>query len=125
MITRYFNHELQILEVKYEGDIYLKDLIEFGNEICNDQSLPRVLRILTDVTHGRYRISVNEFPELIRILEQHVSAFEQMKAAYIQENPRETAYSVLLEKRVSIPAYKHAVFASREAALHWLIEKNV
>ena len=52
MIEYEFNKKLNILEVIYEGEITLKDLLNYGNTLYEDSSLPRDLRVLTDVTKG-------------------------------------------------------------------------
>lgn len=41
MITSNFNTELQLLEVSYSGNITMKDLVEFGNQIYGNKKLPR------------------------------------------------------------------------------------
>ncbi len=43
MIEYKFNEELQILEVFYEGNINFNDLIDYGNSVFSDKSLPRDL----------------------------------------------------------------------------------
>lgn len=122
MINFEFNKELNILEVRYSGIISLNDLIEFGNQIYEDNSLPKKLFILTDVTQAEYHIGLNEFPELLNNLQKHVSRFEYVRAAFIQSRPKETAYSILLSTENHIDNYYHEVFYTREAALHWLIQ---
>ncbi len=125
MIAKYFNTELNIPEVKYTGDIYLKDLMEFGNQIYQDSTLPRILLILTDVTKAQYRLSISEFPEMMDNMKKHVSVYKMIKAAFIQAQSKETAYSMHLETQYNIPKYHHAIFATREAALEWLLERTI
>jgi hypothetical protein len=121
MITSKFNTEKGILEVYYTGDIQFRDLIEFGNRIYTDTTLPRKLRMLTDVTHANYKIKINEFPGIIENLKMHLTAFEYIRAAFIQAKPKETAYSMLLTSQNPVKNYYHQVFSTREAALEWLI----
>ncbi|MDA3954288.1 MAG: hypothetical protein PF485_11620 [Bacteroidales bacterium] len=123
MITYKFNTKLQILEVIYEGSIQLNDLMEFGNEIYGNDSLPRQLLILTDVTKAQYNIKRSEFQIMIDMLKEHVKPFQLVKAAFIQNKPKETAYSLILEMKNKLPNYYHSVFSTREAALSWLLQK--
>lgn len=120
MITFQFNKILNLLEVTYSGKIEFTDLVEFGNKVYSDQSLPRHLRILTDVTQAEYSLKSREFKQLVIELKKHVSAFESVKAAFIQNKPKETAYSMILELEAKIPDYHHAVFSTRESALIWI-----
>ncbi len=120
MIKYEFDSKLGILEIFYTGKIRLKDVIEFGNSIYTDNKLPRRLLMLTDVTNANYEIEVDDFSELIEHLKRHVSAFEYIKAAFIQSKPKETAYSMILSNENPIHNYYRAVFSTREAALEWL-----
>jgi hypothetical protein len=124
MINYQFNKELQILEVSYEGDIGLDEIIEFGDLVYTDPGLPRDLKILTDATTARYTLTHSELKDLINLLAVHVKAYHSIKAAYIQTQPRETAYSYIVEMEAKLPNYYHAVFSTRQAAINWLLLKK-
>lgn len=121
MIDFKFNEQLQILEASYEGTIVINDLIDYGNKIFSNKSLPRDLKILTDATMADYNLKLHEFPVLIRELEKHIRPYNNIRAAFIQSRPRETAYSMLLEQEIPPGKYYHAVFSTRKAALEWLL----
>lgn len=125
MITFQFNKTLDILEVTYSGKIEFSDLIEFGNKMYSDKTLPRKLKILTDVTKAEYVLKYSEFSGLVSALQRHVSAYDSVYAAFIQNKPKETAYSMILELEANIPNYHHAVFATAEAAIEWLFKKII
>lgn len=120
MITYEFNDQLQILEVFYSGEITFNQLQSFGNHIHVTHELPRVLKMLTDVTQAEYNLKTVEIEQLVVDLEKHVSSYTSLYAAFIQNKPKETAYSILLEKKARIPGYHHAVFSEKETALRWL-----
>ena len=121
MIRFKYNQELEMLEVTYSGNITLQELIGFGEQVYSDSSLPRNLKILTDVTNANYEISPDEFSELKRNLERHISAFDSVKAAYVHSKPKETAYSYIISQENSIPNYKRGVFSTIPAARNWLL----
>ena len=121
MIDYKFNEELQILEVIYEGSIRISDLMNYGNSIFSDESLPRDLRILTDAKKASYILLPEEIPQVIKMTLQHIKPYNKVKAAFIQSKPIETALSLLLELEFQSGKYKHSVFSSRQAALHWLL----
>jgi hypothetical protein len=121
MITSEFNFKIGILEVVYSGNIILPDLIEFGDKIFSDQSLPRQLLILTDVTNATYHLSNEDFETVLKNIKKHLSAFEYIKGAFIQAKPRETAYSMLLSEKNPVKNYMRGVFSTRDAAEKWLL----
>jgi hypothetical protein len=121
MIKYKFNEELQILEVRYEGSIRISDLMEYGNSVFTDESLPRDLRILTDAKNASYILLPEEIPQVIKMTLKHIKPYNKVKAAFIQSKPIETALSLLLELEFKSGKYKHSVFSTRQAALHWLL----
>jgi hypothetical protein len=121
MIEYKFNEELQILEVLYEGPIRISDLMKYGNSVFTDESLPRDLRILTDAKKASYILLPEEIPQVVRMTLKHIKPYNKVKAAFIQSKPIETALSLLLELEIKSGKYKHSVFSSRQAALHWLL----
>ncbi len=124
MITFQLNNDLNILEVTYSGKIEFTDLVEFGNKMYSDNTLPRILKILTDVTKAEYVLKHSEFKDLISALQKHVSTYNSVHAAFIQNKPKETAYSMILELEAKIPNYHHAVFSTRESAINWLLNQK-
>ena len=122
MITFKHNREQGILEVKYSGQINMEELINYGEQIFENKSLPRRLKILTDVSDGYYNINPSEFPELKEKLEIHLSVYEHIKAAFVHSKPRETAYALIISEENSIPNYERRVFSTMSAARRWLME---
>jgi hypothetical protein len=121
MISYQYNHSKGFLEVFYTGVIVLEDLLEFGENIYSDASLPRNLYMITDATQAKYKITVSEFSTMFKSLKKHISAYELIKVAFIQSKPRETAISTLLSAQNPIPNYYHKVFSTWQAAENWLL----
>lgn len=120
MIEYKFNQKIQVLEVSYKGEITLSDLITYGENIKNDKSLPRDIKILTDATSANYQISPTDVEEMLKLLKEQVKPYKSVKSAVFHNKPHETAISYLVDNGKSIPNYKHKAFSSREAALYWL-----
>jgi hypothetical protein len=122
MITYHFNKELNIVESTYSGKIFIQDLLEYGEKIAIDPDLPRdVLRIFTNVSRAEYEIAHVDYPQLVDALRSHVKSFNLVKAAFLQETPRQTALSMLFGMEMSIPHYFHKVFSEKEPAIEWLL----
>jgi hypothetical protein len=120
MIKYTFNEDLQILEVKYEGDIKTEDIINHGQFISKNNTLPRKLKILTDSRNVNYNISPDAIPELTKELKQNLTKYEFIMDAFLHSKPKETAYSILLEVEQKYNNYSHKVFTTKEAAIDWL-----
>lgn len=121
MIRYSFNEELNVLEVFYSGDIYLKDLIEYGEMIRESISFPRDLRILTDATKANYLLKPDEVRLVKNIMKEQIKPYKTVKTAVFHQKPFETAMSFILKNEAPIDDYQHDVFSTREAALDWLI----
>ena len=121
MITFDYNNDLQILEVQYIGEIHLKDMMDYGEMIRNSEVLPRNLKILTDATKAEYKFTVAELKIVLQAMEEQIKPYNSVKTAVIQQKPRETAISFLVDGNEPIQNYQHKVFSTRKAALHWLL----
>lgn len=120
MINWQFNKEIDILEVHYEEIITLTEINEFVSKISMDKKLPRNLKILTDATKAKYNIQSHEIDELKQTLRKQLNSYEYIKAAFIHNNPKETALSILLQKSLQNINYYHKVFSTYSAAIKWL-----
>ncbi len=121
MISSTFNSKLGILEVKYSGRLNYRELKNFSDSLMKDKKIPRELKILTDVREGEYDLKGRDLPEIPDASNNMAGAFTFIKAAFIHNRPRETALSLIAEKRNTIPNYFHRVFSTEEAALSWLL----
>ena len=123
MIQSKFNNELGVLEVIYSGAIFLEELLQHGNNIANNFSLPRKLNILTDAREAVYKFGPEKINQIIDALKENLEDYALVKNAFIYSTPNETAYSVYLESEKEPDHYEHGVFSTREDALYWLIGK--
>lgn len=121
MISMSFNEELEILEVVYQGDITLDDILEYGKKYRDMKYLPRKLNMITDATEANYLFGVSEIPILAKALRDNTKYFESIKSAMIQTRPIETAKSVVMNQENISPNYRHKVFSTRDSAIEWLL----
>ncbi len=121
MISYQFNHNLQIIEVEYTGDVDLNQLLEYGERVKNDGSLPRDLLILTDATKANYLFDIAENSVMLETLKDQLKPYNSVRVAVIHSKPMETAMSMLVDADHKIADYNHMVFTTRRAALQWLL----
>ncbi|MBE0653991.1 MAG: hypothetical protein IH594_09345 [Bacteroidales bacterium] len=122
MIRRNFNNALGILEVFYEGNVGLPELLDFGREIRESKEYPRCLKIIIDATQASYELNYDEIVLLGNSLQTDIESYDSVKSAMIHSMPKETALSMIFENRQRIPNYFRRIFASRMAAMEWLSE---
>ncbi|MBI9069140.1 MAG: hypothetical protein JEZ09_17725 [Salinivirgaceae bacterium] len=123
MITFSYNELLEILEVIYKGKVTYEELYDFGIAFENNKSLPRNLKMLTDVTKANYDFPPEKIADIAKNMENITKNYQQIKAAFIQTKPTETAMSILLQNEHRRENYIHKIFYSREQALEWLMGK--
>lgn len=122
MIKRNFNNILGILEVFYEGNVGLPELLDFGREIRESKEYPRCLKIIIDATQASYELNYDEIVLLGNSLQTDIESYDSVKSAMIHSMPKETALSMIFENRQRIPNYMRRIFATRMAAMEWLSE---
>ena len=123
MISWNFNKENGILEVTYSGHISIEEFINYGNTLKKDNSLPRVLKILTNAQNANYDIKKTEEKNQLIMkesLKQQLKAYTFVKNAVIHKKPVETAISYTFKEIFSFENYSQKTFYTQEAALRWL-----
>ncbi|UBM62559.1 hypothetical protein LA303_00930 [Candidatus Sulfidibacterium hydrothermale] len=120
MITQKFNPETHFLEAVYSGEITLKEILEYNNQIRKNPKYPRKLKILTDATEAEFLLSKKDLKVISEKVKQMLNDYETVYDAMIISKPRETAYSILYKERAKIENYKFQYFSTKKAASKWL-----
>jgi hypothetical protein len=110
------------LEVTLKGKVSLKDYLNLFSRVARDNELPKVLRVL-GIDNG---VEINFSPEdallLAKNREEVVKLFEDVKHAYLVNDPKNTALAVLSSSAMQSPNYAVRIFATKKAALDWLLQ---
>ncbi len=120
MIKYYLEKKSEILEVEYEGIIVAEDIVKHTDYLLTNPNLPNQLKILTDARQAQYKISIEELNGLLKLIKKSLHKFSSIRDAFIHKNPKETAFSVLIEQKAIHKNYSHKVFVTKEAAMDWL-----
>lgn len=123
MIAMSYNEILEILEIRYKGEISLDNLLELGNKINQNKHLPRNLKILADATKAKYTFNIDKIPLIANDLNKKTKGYESIKFAMIQEKPEETAMSFALQNENYTPHYSHKIFCTKSSAIEWLLSE--
>ena len=121
MIKHQFNEKLQILEVTYLGELSAEEILKFSTYVSTNIELPRKLKILTDATNATYNFNHDTVEKLMSNLKRNLENYQLIMDAFIHSKPKETAFSQLFEIERAYTNYVHKVFATKEAALNWLM----
>jgi len=120
MVNWNFNHKTGILESKFSGEVYLKEIVEYIINTKENKSYPRKLKIITDAMDANFVFTVNDLELIIdennKSLEQYVSIID----AIVIADPKSTALSMLYQRLDKNDKYKFNIFSTEDAAKAWL-----
>ena len=120
MVTSEFNHKTGILESKFIGEVYLKEIIDYIISTKENTSYPRLLKIITDASNANFNFEINDLEKIITENEKSLEKYDNIIDAIIVDNPKNTAISMLYKELEKNDKYKFEIFITKKAALSWL-----
>ena len=120
MVVSEFNSETGILESKFIGEVYLKEIIDYIISTKENNSYPRLLKIITDANQANFNFSINDLEEIIIENEKSLEKYDGIIDAIIVDNPKNTAISMFYKELKMNDKYKFEIFSTKKAALNWL-----
>ncbi|MFA5298019.1 MAG: hypothetical protein WC389_07405 [Lutibacter sp.] len=120
MVTSKFNYETGILESIFVGEVYLKEILDYIISTKENNSFPRLLKIITDTNDANFNFDINDLEIIIAENEKSLEKYDYIIDAIIVDNPKNTAISMLYQKLGENGKYKFEVFSTKKAALNWL-----
>lgn len=120
MITYKFNTLKGVLETYFEGEVVLKEIVDYIIATKQNTIYPRTLKILTNTSEANFNFSPNDLKIIIEENYKSLEKYDRIIDAIITDNPKNTAISMLYQELVKTNKYEFNVFSSKEAALKWL-----
>ena len=120
MVTADFNNETGILDSKFEGDVTLKEIVDYIRATKENAIYPRLLKILTDSTRANMNFNHDDLEVIVNENLESIKRYEFIIDAIVLDSPKETALSILYQKISAASNYRFQVFSTREAAIEWL-----
>ena len=121
MVFSDFDHQKQILVTRFEGEIFLKEIIDYINVTKINKDYPRELRILTDSSKSNMLLSAEDLPMIVEENNNALKEYTYIVDAIVLGNPHDTAISYLYKEISKNKNYFFKLFSSNEAAIQWLI----
>lgn len=120
MVVSEFNPLTGILEAKFEGSVYLKEILDYIISTKNNKELPRDLKIITDASQASYNFSYKELQNIVIENKKSLKQYNSITDAIVVTDPNTTAISMLYQELEKTKKYKFKIFSTKEAALDWL-----
>lgn len=120
MISWYYNHKTEILESRFTGDVYLKEIVDYIISTKKNKSYPRKLKIMTDALQANFVFTVNDLEIIIDENNKSLEKYDSISDAIIIADPKSTALSMLYQRLEKNDKYKFNIFSTEDAAKAWL-----
>lgn len=110
MITYKFNNQKGVLETNFEGEITLKEIVDYIIDTKQNKAYPRTLKIITDTSHSTFNLHANDLKIIIEENYKSLENYHCIIDAIMTDNPKNTAISMLYQELAKTHKYKFDVF---------------
>lgn len=124
MVYYDFDHQKQIMISRFEGDILLKEIIDYIDAARFNKEYPRKLKILTDSRRSNMLLTPEDLPKIVEANLKSLEVYEYIVDAIVLENPNDTAISYLYGEISRTGNYFFKLFSTYDSALTWLLNFN-
>jgi len=116
-----YNIEKDLVRVVFDGQIRVEAINRLIADLIRKEKLPQNLKVLIDSRRAKYDTKPGELPSIIKKLKEHNEKFESIKLTIIQQNPYETAISMIMQEYLKgLGNIYFKVFSTEQAAVSWL-----
>jgi hypothetical protein len=113
--------EKDFVRVWFIGRIRVEAINGLISDLVHKENLPAHLKVLIDSRRAKYETKPTDLPLIIKKLKEHNNKFESIKLTIIQQNPYETAISMIMQELLKgIENIYFKVFSTEQAAVLWL-----
>lgn len=117
-----FDSSLGILVLTVEKELTPGAVIDYYNNLGENNGYPRDLRVICFVTATSYPVRPEDVDEMVEALEKTCDSYNMLTEAFVAEDPYSTVITTLFSEKAKIPNYRSKVFSTKEAALQWLLD---
>ncbi|MCF6366776.1 MAG: hypothetical protein L3J35_11300 [Bacteroidales bacterium] len=120
MVNSSFDYQKNILITRFEGNVTLKEVVDYINATRLNQEYPRKLRILTDSSKSTMLMVPDDLQHIVEANNESLKEYTYIIDAIVLENPKDTALSYLYKEISKNKNYFFQLFSTNKAARKWL-----
>ena len=110
-----------LVRIIFKGNIRIEAINKLISDFVLNEELPLNLKVLIDSRRAKFDTKPSDLPLIIKKLKEYNDRFESIKLTIIQQNPYETAISMILQDLLKgIDNIYFRVFSTEQAAVLWL-----
>lgn len=117
-----YNIEKDFIKVLLDGIVRAEEIGRLISDIVQEkEKLPRQLKILIDSRRAKYEAKTSDLQAILKKIVEHHKKFETIKLTVVQQNPYETALSMIMKQMLKgVENVYFEVFSTEQAAVLWL-----
>jgi len=114
--------EKEFIKVLLDGIVKAEEVGRLISDIMQEKDkLPRQLKILVDSRRAKYDTKASDLQVILKKITEHHKKFEIIKLTVVQQNPYETAISMIMKDMLKgVGNVYFEVFSTEQAAVLWL-----
>lgn len=120
MVENRFDPKDGILYVNISGEVGLQDMFQAMEVLLFDSNLPKELKILEDARHATVLFNMNDLDIIAEKMQQSLKNFQLVRHAVIHSAPVNSAFTIIIEKKINVEGYILKEFSTEKAAKAWL-----
>ena len=120
MIKITYNDELGVLQTKTGGDLSIDEILGHYEEIGQNDSYPRDLKVIIDCRSTRLAVKLDDVSRIVEAAKNTIPKYKQLREAILITAPYDTVIATLFEQNARFKNYHFRLFNSENAALRWL-----
>jgi len=115
-----YNDELDVLHTKTGGDLSIEDILGHYQEIMQNSTYPRDLKVIIDCRSTRLAVKLDDVSRIVKAAKNTILKYKRLREAILITAPYETVVATLFEQNARFNNYHFRLFNSENAALRWL-----
>jgi hypothetical protein len=114
--------EKDFVKVHLDGIVRAEEIGGLISDIVQEkENLPRLLKILIDSRRAKYEAKTSDLQIVLKKIIENHKKFEVIKLTIVQQNPFETAISMIMKEMLKgVENVYFEVFSTEQAAVSWL-----
>jgi hypothetical protein len=120
MINFSYDDELDVLQTKTGGDLSIEEILGHYDEIRENDSYPRDLKVIIDCRSTRLVVKLDDVSRIVEVAKNTILKYHRLREAILITKPYETVVATLFEQNARFKNYHFRLFNSENSALGWL-----